>query len=339
MPISSPIILPSVTSTYPFRIVFFGTPEFSATILETLVCSGFSVVAAVTQPDKPVGRKYTVEPCPVKKTALRHAIPTLQPERLKTEFSNSLRLFHPDILLTAAYGKIFPSSILEMPPLGCLNVHASLLPAYRGASPIQEALRHGDAVTGITLMRMEKGLDTGPVYARRELPLEPNDLYPEVSEKLARIAADLVIKTLPDIFAHKIIPVPQKEIGVSVCATIQKEDGLIAWDAPATAIFNTYRAFFLWPGIHTFWKRGDRPERLKLLRIQLSETKDDSRSVGEVYRSGSAVCVQTSKGSIQLITVQPEGKTPMSAEDFVRGCDPFVGSILSNRLNSRATSA
>ena len=311
------------------RIVFFGTPEFSATILKELLEKKFSVVGVVTRADKPVGRKHVLTPSPVKEIAVANEISVLQPKRLDDAFLENLRALRPDIILTAAYGKIFPSLILSLPPLGCLNVHASLLPLYRGASPIHEALRNGDQTTGISLMRMDEGLDTGPVYAKHILPIEPHELFPQVSENLAKTAASFVAETLPLILKGTLQPTPQEKDRATLCQLVEKEDGHVYWNSTASEVFNLYRAFFTWPGIFTFWKRNDVFLRLKLTRIRLRlDILPPSSEPGRVFLKESGIFVSTAEGSVELLEVQIEGKKPTAIRDFVRGYDDFIGCVL-----------
>lgn len=311
------------------HIVFFGTPEFSATILKELLEKKFSVAGVVTRADKPVGRKHVLTASPVKQLAAEYGIPVLQPKRLDANFLEEVRKLNPDIIITAAYGKIFPPSVLSLPPLGCLNVHASLLPLYRGASPIQEALRNGDQTTGVSLMRMDEGLDTGPVYAKHILPLEPHELFPQVSEHLAKTAATFVADTLPLILKGTLEPAPQEEDRATLCQLIEKEDGHIYWSNTASEIFNLYRAFFVWPGIFTFWKRNDAFLRLKLTRIRLrADILSSSPELGQVFLKESGIFVTTAEGSIELLEVQLEGKKPLEIRDFIRGYDDFIGCVL-----------
>lgn len=311
------------------NIIFFGTPEFSAIILEALIKKNFTITAVVTQPDKASGRKKIVLPSPVKEVALRNTIPILQPKRLTKEFLRELRAYKPDLILVSAYGKIFPLSLLSLPKYGCVNVHASLLPLYRGASPIQNAILNGDQTIGISLMKMDEGLDTGPVYAKQIIALETDELFPKVLTRLARVSATLAIETLPLIIKGTLKPIPQNESEATNCQLIEKEDGCIYWNETAQEIYNKYRAFFLWPGIYTHWKKKDALMRIKLLRIRLQKNiLKENCALGEVFLQESKVLVKTSLGSIELLEVQMEGKKPLSIRDFIQGSDGFIGSVL-----------
>lgn len=312
------------------NIIFFGTPEFAASILETLLEARYHIVAVVTQPDKVSGRNKTVLFGAVKRVAHTKNIPVLQPQTINQEFIKTLQSYRPDIAIVVAYGKILPSSVLQLPEQGCINIHGSLLPLYRGASPIQNALLNGDKTTGISLMRMDEGMDTGPVYAKKILPLSEDDVFPKVSERLAKLAGELLLESLPDILKGKLLPLPQKSEMATHCQLIEKEDGRIYWNQPAREIFNAYRAFYLWPGIHSYWKKKDTLLRLKLLRIRLRTDMplNESYALGEVYLQESGVFVRASVGSIELLELQQEGKKALSVREFVRGSDSFIGTIL-----------
>jgi methionyl-tRNA formyltransferase len=311
------------------NIVFFGTPEFSAIILEALIKKKYSIGAVVTQPDKASGRNKLVLPSPVKEVAGRNAIPVLQPKKINGELVEELKKYNPEIIIVAAFGKIFPSSLLNSAKYGCLNVHASVLPLYRGASPIQNAILNGDQTTGISLIKMNEGLDTGPVYAKQIIALEADELYQKVSERLAHTAATLLLETLPLIFKGTLTPIPQDEKEATHCQLIEKEDGRLYWNETAREIFNRYRAFSLWPGVYTYWKRKDTLQRLKLLRIRLHEDLQPKEyTLGEVFLYESGVFIKTALGSIELLEVQLEGKNPLSIRDFTRGSSELIGSVL-----------
>lgn len=311
------------------NIVFFGTPEFAAIILESLLKEAYTVQAVVTQPDKPAGRKRIVIPSPVKEVALRNSIPVLQPTRIGKDFLQVLKKYQPELILVAAYGKIFPAPLLDFPRYGCINVHASLLPLYRGASPIQNAIVNGEKMTGISLMRLNEGLDTGPVYAKQIISLEDNELFPEILDRLAHTAATLTTNMLPTILKGDLVPIPQNDEEATVCQLIEKEDGRIYWNETAREIFNKYRAFFPWPGIYTHWKRGTNILRIKLIRIQLREDiQEKGRPMGQVFLQESGVFISTCIGCIELLEVQLEGRNTLNIKDFILGSDEFIGSVL-----------
>jgi methionyl-tRNA formyltransferase len=236
------------------RIVFMGTAELSCASLEALARDPqFQVAAVVTQPDRPKGRELKPQPSPVKALALRLGLPVLQPARARDDkFIEGLRALQPELIVVVAYGQILPQSILDLPRYGCLNVHASRLPKYRGAAPIQWAIANGDPETGVTLMKMDAGLDTGPIVAQRRTPIQAADDSATLHDRLARLGAKLLVQTIPDFVAGKIRPRPQPVEGVSHAPKIKKEDGRIDWNQPAKTIWNRLRAFTPWPGAFTF---------------------------------------------------------------------------------------
>jgi methionyl-tRNA formyltransferase len=236
------------------RIVFMGTAELSCSSLEALARDKqFSVVAVITQPDRPKGRELKPQPSPVKALAPRLGLPVLQPERARDEkFIGELRGLAPDLVVVVAYGQILPPAILDLPKHGCLNVHTSLLPKYRGAAPIQWALANGDTGTGVTIMKMDVGLDTGAIVAQRRTPIQATDDSATLHDRLAQLGAELLVQTIPEYVAGKIQPSPQPAEGVSHAPKIKKEDGRIDWNLPAKTIWNRLRAFTPWPGAFTF---------------------------------------------------------------------------------------
>ena len=231
-----------------------GTAELSCASLETLARDEtYSVAAVVTQPDKPKGRDLKLQPSPVKSLALKLDLPVLQPARARDEqFITELRALKPDLIVVVAYGHILPQTILDLPKFGCLNVHTSLLPKYRGAAPIQWAIANGETETGVTVMKMDAGLDTGPIVSQRRTPILPEDDSATLHDRLARLGAELLAQTIPDFVAGKIQPLPQPAEGVSHAHKIKKEDGRIDWNLPAKTIWNRLRAFTPWPGAFTF---------------------------------------------------------------------------------------
>jgi len=237
------------------RIVFMGTAELSCASLEKLAHrEGLQIAAVVTQPDRPKGRELKEQSSPVKTLALRLGLPVLQPARARDEkFIADLRALQPDLIVVAAYGQILPQSILDLPRHGCLNVHTSLLPAYRGAAPIQWAIANGDTETGVTIMKMDAGLDIGPIVSQRRTPIRSDDDSATLHDRLAQLGAELLVQTIPDYVTGKIQPRPQPAEGVSHAPKIKKEDGRIDWKSSAQNILNRLRAFTPWPGAFTSW--------------------------------------------------------------------------------------
>jgi methionyl-tRNA formyltransferase len=302
----------------PLRIVFMGTPELAAVSLRGLLASpGFQVVAAVTQPDQPKGRGLKLQASPVKEVALAQKLPVLQPQRARDEsFLQELRALQPDLIAVAAYGHILPPGILDLPRFGCLNVHTSLLPKYRGAAPIQWAILNGEAETGVTLMKMNAGMDTGDILAQEKTPIGETDNSQTLHDRLATIGAALLVKTVPEYVAGKISPQPQPAAGVSYAPKIKKPDGQIDWQQPARAIWNRVRGLVPWPGAFTRLG-GPTPWLLKLWE---AEVATDSGAPGTVLRADkSGIVVGCGDGSVRLLAVQREGGRRLSAAEFLAG--------------------
>ncbi len=306
------------------KIVFFGTSKFAADILET-VSGQFSVVAVVTQPDKPVGRKQELTPSPVAELAKSKNIPVLKPEFLKNEtIQAEIKSFNPDLFVVIAYGKIIPQAVLDIPKHGSINIHPSLLPKYRGTSPIHAALLNDDKETGVTIMLMDADMDHGPILKQERVTVDPTELFLELEEKLLEVSKKLILDTIPAYLDGTIKPVPQNHEEASVVKIISKEDGKVDWNQPARNIFNKYRAYINWPGIWTTWNG----KNLKLLTVKLSGALQGASEPGTVIQQDDAVLIQTSEGALEVIKLQLEGKNPTMSQDFVRGNKEFVGSKL-----------
>ena len=324
-----PIEIDIQGKTPKIRVVFMGTPQFAATILDGLINHHYTVVGVVTQPDKPIGRKQILTPGQTKEVALKYAIPILQPTKFDAESIEALKKWKPDLIIVAAYGKILPASILDIPGFGCVNVHGSILPKWRGASPIQNTLLAGETETGITLIRMDAGMDTGDIIATQTTPIESHENKADLEVRLAKIGSELLAHTLPAYIEQKITLVPQDASQATLCQLIDREDGHIFWDTSSQSIFNRYRALTPWPGIFTFYKTADGLLRLKLHVItQLKQTPQITRSLGEVFEIGDDIGVQTSTGVVILKEVQLEGKERVDIRVFINGYKQFIGSIL-----------
>src|ERR1035441_3540647 len=265
----------------PLRIIFMGTAELSCASLEKLCADqSFQVVTVVTQPDKPKGRELKLTPSPVKILAEKLSLPVLQPLKARDEqFISELRELKSDLMVVVAYGQILPQTILDLPQFACLNVHTSLLPKYRGAAPIQWAIANGDAETGVTIMKMDAGLDTGPVLATRRTPILPTDDAQTLHDRLAQLGAELLAETIPGYVAGNILPQPQPAAGASYAAKIKKDDGRIDWSLPAKRIWNRLRAFTPWPGGFTFLAVEPKPQLLKIWKAEVIE-KDVPPKIG-----------------------------------------------------------
>jgi methionyl-tRNA formyltransferase len=298
------------------RVVFMGTPPFAVPILHVL-CDTTDIVAVYTQPDRPAGRGRKVETSAVKQEALARGLTVVQPKSLRPAAAgDALRELAPELIVVAAYGLILPQAVLDVPRHHCLNVHASLLPKYRGASPIAYAILKGERETGITLMQMEAGLDTGPIIARRTIPIDDGDTTGTLEHKLAVLGADLVRDTLPAWLAGQIEPQAQDDAVASTTRLIKKEDGVIDWSLPAAQIARQVRAYTPWPGATTTWNG----EPLKIVRAAAVPL---TGAPGRVIVRDRAVYVGTGDGSLRLELVLPAGKRAMPAEDFLRGRRDF----------------
>ncbi len=310
------------------RIVFFGSAELSCVSLEALLGQpDFEVVGVVTQPDRPKGRSLKLQPPPVKVVAQRTRLPALQPERAREEkFLEDLRGLVPDLVAVAAYGQILPKAILDLPRFGCLNVHTSLLPKYRGAAPIQWALLNDEAETGVTIMKMDAGLDTGDILAQQRTAIADTDDAPSLHDRLAKLGAELLVRTIPGYIAGKIHPRPQPAAGATLAPKIKKEDGHIDWAMPARVIWNRVRAFTPWPGAFTHWPAQPGPQMLKIWQAEVASQKGRSGEVLQADRAG--LVIGCGAGALRVLQVQPESGRRMSAPEFVAGHSLEAGRIL-----------
>lgn len=296
-----------------------GTAELSCASLRALVAApGLGVVAVVTQPDRPKGRDMKLLPSPVKELALRANLPLLQPERAREgAFVAQLTGLQPDLIAVAAYGQILPNDILALPRFGCLNVHTSLLPRHRGAAPIQWAILCDDAETGVTIMKMDAGLDTGGILAQEKTPIRPEDNAETLHARLATMGAELLLRTIPKYLAGEIQPRPQPAEGVSYAPKIKTEDGHIDWRQSAREIWNRVRGLAPWPGAFTFLPSQPRPHLLKIWQAQVVEA---SGAAGEVLTAEKAgIVVGCGSGALRVLALQREGGRRMSAQEFLAG--------------------
>ena len=306
------------------NVVFMGTPGFAVPILQTLIKSQ-TVVGVVTQPDKPAGRGKRLRPSPVKVAAEAANIPIYQPKSLRSEdASQPLREWWPDVIVVAAFGQILRPHVLNLPPRGCINIHASLLPRWRGASPIQHAILAGDAETGVCLMQMDEGLDTGPVYACMPTPISPTETAASLHDRLANLGANLLDVHLDNILAGNLIATPQDDDQSTYAPMIKKEDGRLDWQQTSNELDRRIRAMTPWPGAFTTWEGN-------LLKIKAASVADNRLPVGEpgqvmAYNKGTAVL--TADGGLVLQEVQLAGKRVTAVSDFLRGHNHFIGSIL-----------
>lgn len=304
-----------------------GTAAFAVPSLEALVRKGYDVVAVVSQPARPAGRGRRLTPPPVMEAAERLGLPVLTPEKLRAaESVAELAGLQPDLIVVAAYAQILPRSVLALPPRGCLNVHGSLLPRWRGASPIQAAILAGDEFTGVTLMVMDPGMDTGPILAQSMTRIEDRDTTPDLEERLSRMGAGLLVSVLPEYLEGSLPPVPQDDSLATYAPILKKEDGLVDWSLPAVKIWRASRAYKPWPGAYSYWKG-------RMLRI-LSCWPEEAASVSEVVGTvvplgpGKEVGVATGQGVLRLEEVALEGGRPMGVQEFLLGHRDFLGSRL-----------
>ena len=306
------------------RIIFMGTPEFAVPVLDALTHTTHKIVGVYTRPDQPAGRGKQLRSSPIKRLAEARGLPIFQPPTLrKSEFIAPLRDLAPDVIIVAAYGLILPPAVLAIPPRGCVNTHASLLPRHRGAAPIAAAILAGDTETGITLMRMDAGLDSGPILVQRALAIADDDTTGTLTPKLADLAAALLIETLPRLLAGDITPQPQDESRATYQKTIRKEEGLIEWARAAAEIERRVRAFNPWPSAYTFWNSA----QLKILRAKAAPSAARGEP-GRVIEWRDEIVVTTGDGVLILREVQTAGKRAMKIEEFARGQRGFVGSSL-----------
>ncbi len=295
------------------RIVFMGSPEFALPTLNALA-GRYPVVGVVTQPDRPAGRGRTLKPPPVKLLADRLGLPVIQPERLRAaEAIAQLQAWEPDLIVVAAYGQILRPAVLNLPALGCLNVHASLLPRWRGAAPIQAALLNGDDETGVTIMMMDPGVDTGPILSQRAIPILPDDTAGTLGERLAELGAALLLDTLPDYLSGNLRPQPQDESRATLAPVLTKADGALDFTQPANSLARRVRAFNPWPGTYLTWQGAP----LKVLRARAVPAPVSHPGRFTIYRGMPAV--EALDGLLLLEEVQPAGRKVLSGVDFLRG--------------------
>jgi methionyl-tRNA formyltransferase len=312
----------------PVRVIFFGTAEFAVPSLAALAKDpGCHVLGVVTQPDRPKGRALQLHPSPVKALALTLGLPVWQPAKARAaEFVAFMREQAPELIVVAAYGQILPQSLLDIPRAGCLNVHGSILPKYRGAAPIQWAILNHDAETGVTIMKMDAGLDTGAIVSIVTTPVQATDNAQTLHDRLAALGAELLIRTLPGYLSGEVQPVPQPATGSTYARKITKEDGLLDWTLDATTLWCRVRGLTPWPGTFTSLTVGGKSQGLKVWR---AEPAEGSGRPGEVIGSSKAgLVVACAKGALRLLELQREGGKRLPAHEFLSGLPLPVGIVL-----------
>lgn len=309
------------------KLLFMGTPDLSVYVLEALLSGGYEIAGVVTQPDKPKGRGKSMQPTPVKEKAQEYHIPVYQPKKVRDPaFIEVLREINPDMIVVAAFGQIIPKAVLDLPAYGCINVHTSLLPAYRGAAPIQWAVINGEKESGVSVMQMDEGLDTGDVLSTVTVPIEANETGGSLFDKLAVAGAALLLDTIPKIIDGSVKRTPQpKESTTAYARMIKKSDGLIDWTLPAVAIERLIRGLNPWPSAYTYVEG----RTLKIWRAKVSAESADAAKPGTVVREDKrTIYVQTGDGLLELREVQIEGKRSMNCGAFMCGFDLPIGTVL-----------
>ena len=307
-------------------LVFCGTPRFAVPTLEKLLEAEYAVPLVVTQPDKPRGRGMEVTDSPVKAAALRLGLPIIQPDKIKNndEFRAQIASVSPDAIIVVGYGRIIPQWMIDLPRFGNLNLHASLLPKYRGAAPIQWAIANGESITGVTIMRIDAGLDTGDMLLQRELLIEPDDTAETLGPKLAALGAELMVETLRGLESGRVRPVPQDHTKATIAPILKKEDGRIDFARTADEIFNRLRGFQPWPGAYTTFKS-------KTLQVHKARPSEPGArlSPGEIAVEGTRLLAACGQGTtLELVEIQIEGKHRMLAREFINGYRPKTGDRL-----------
>ncbi|WP_048602553.1 methionyl-tRNA formyltransferase [Rubeoparvulum massiliense] len=302
------------------RILFMGTPDFAVPILRSLVEQNYDVVGVVTQPDRPKGRKQLLTPSPVKVEALQHHIPVFQPERIKDEEELAqLAKLQPDLLITAAYGQILPQVLLDLPTYGAINVHASLLPQYRGGAPIHQAIIDGQSKSGVTIMYMVKKMDAGDILAQVEVPILEMDHVGSMHDKLSVAGAQLLLETIPPLIRGEITPVQQDETKVTYAYNIQREQERIDWTQSNVAVYNQIRGLHPWPVAYTLFAQ-------QVFKIWWGEKVNETsqQKPGTILSLDEGILVQTGDGAIRITDLQPAGKKRMCATDYLNGAGAYL---------------
>ncbi len=307
------------------KLVFMGTPDYAVPTLEKIVKAGHTVSAVFSQPDKPVGRKHIIMPTPVKEKAIEMGIPVFQPESMKSDaVAEQIKALEPDVIVVVAYGKILPKSILDIPKIACVNGHASLLPKYRGASPIQWCIVCGETKTGVTTMFMNEGMDTGDILETAEVEIGKEETAEELFDRLSHISADLMVSTLSKLEKGEITPVPQNEQEATYAPIIKKEMAFLDFcNMTATEVVNAVRGYYSWPCAYFFLDS----KRIKVIKAKLSD-KTESTGGYIIKNEGELVISCKDNTSVSLIEISPEGKSKMTAKQFLCGKKPPINTFI-----------
>jgi methionyl-tRNA formyltransferase len=308
-----------------------GSPEFAVQVLELLILNGHQIAGVYTRPDQPAGRRRELQATPVKKAALVYQVPVFQPPGFKALGAvESLKGLHSEVIVVAAFGLFLPQSVLELPRHGCLNIHPSLLPKYRGSSPVISTILAGDDFAGVSVMQLDAGMDSGPIFSRAQIPVLTQDSADSLTDKLFRIGAAMLLEVLAALPGGRLVPEPQEESQATFTREVRKEDGQINWKLPVKEIWRKVRAYQPWPETYTFW----RDKSLKIVEA-VPWPGVENPGVGAVIslpasssQSGAGFGVGTGEGVLAVIRVQIEGKRAVSAAEFVRGQKEFLGSVL-----------
>jgi len=307
------------------RVIFMGTPEIGVPALLALIEAGHDIIAVVSQPDRPKGRGGQVSAPPVKQAAVERGIPVLQPEKVRDPaFVEAFRALAPDVAVVIAFGQILPQALLDIPRFGCINAHASLLPRYRGAAPINWAIANGERETGLTTMRMDAGMDTGPTYLRVATPIGAEEDAEDLARRLSLLAGPLLVETLARV-ADGLAATPQDDARATRAPLLTRDDGRIRWDRPAREIVNRVRAFVPWPGSVT----GYRGEPWKVVRARVGEARPKEAVPGTLLRvDGDSLLVAAADGTVRVLALQVPGKRPMPVQSFLNGHEVARGEVL-----------
>ncbi|WP_281975594.1 methionyl-tRNA formyltransferase [Halobacillus litoralis] len=297
------------------RIAFMGTPDFAVPVLDRIIEQGYEVVLVITQPDRPKGRKKVMTPPPVKVAADNHGIPVFQPEKIKDEYEEVLK-YEPDLIVTAAFGQILPEALLQEPEHGCINVHASLLPEFRGGAPIHYSILQGKKETGVTIMYMVKRLDAGDMLAKVPVPIEDDDHVGTLHDKLSTAGADLLASVLPDLLAGRVTPEEQDESKVTFASNIKREQELIDWSKDQQTVYNHVRGLHPWPVAYSFW--SGKPVKIWWAEKVDGKYEDEPGTVVSLEEDGFLVTTGDSK-ALKVVSLQPSGKKKMDGHAFING--------------------